>query len=102
MEDTIAAIATAAIDSAIAVIRLSGPRAHEIAGRVFKPRQGVFADMAVNQMRYGAFYDAGGRLLDEGMAVRLAGPRSYTGEDLSLIHIYRGRTYSESAFSSYH
>lgn len=100
MEDTIAAIATAAIDSAIAVIRLSGPRAHEIAGRVFKPRQGVFADMAVNQMRYGAFYDAGGRLLDEGMAVRLAGPRSYTGEDGAEFYTHGGVVVSAMVYSA--
>jgi tRNA modification GTPase len=74
--DTIAAIATAPGRGGIGVVRISGKRARHlmlgILGREAQPRVATF----------GAFYDAGGRPLDRGLALFFPGPRSYTGEDV--------------------
>ena len=80
--DTIAAVATAAGAGGIGVIRVSGPRSAAIAralcGRRLKERIFHFA----------AFRDGAGGVLDRGLAVLFAGPRSYTGEDVLELHAH--------------
>ncbi|MDH4172630.1 MAG: tRNA uridine-5-carboxymethylaminomethyl(34) synthesis GTPase MnmE [Betaproteobacteria bacterium] len=72
--DTIAAIATPPGRGAIGIVRVSGPRAPEIArrllGRVPPPRVATFL----------AARDARGELLDEGVVLYFPAPHSYTGE----------------------
>ena len=74
--DTIAAIATAAGRGGVGIVRLSGPRACEIAGqlcaRALEPRR-------AHHVR---FRDRDGAILDDGIALRFDAPASYTGEDV--------------------
>lgn len=74
--DTIAAIATAAGAGGVGIVRLSGPRAHDIASvlcaRPLQPRR-------AHHVR---FRDADGATLDDGIALYFAAPASYTGEDV--------------------
>jgi len=72
--DTIAAIATPAGRGGIGVVRISGPRAADIAraltGTLPAPRRACLS----------AFRDARGETLDEGLALFFPAPHSYTGE----------------------
>jgi tRNA modification GTPase len=84
-KDTIAAIATPPGRGGIGIIRLSGARALAIAGAVLgrdslPPRQAVF----------GAFRDAEGGAIDEGLALYFQGPRSFTGEDVVELQGHGG------------
>jgi tRNA modification GTPase len=73
---TIAAIATAPGAAGIGIVRLSGPRAREIAaalcGRRLRPRHA----------HYVRFRDHDGSVIDDGIALLFAAPASYTGEDV--------------------
>ena len=73
--DTIAALATPAGTSALAVIRASGSDTHrithEILGRPPLPRMARHAD----------YRDRAGVLIDDVVVTYFEGPRSYTGED---------------------
>jgi len=83
MNDTIAAIATPFGEGAIALLRLSGPRAVEIAGAVFRGKKAV-AELAPRVQHFGAIFD-GGHKLDEVLLTIFRAPRSYTGEDVVEI-----------------
>lgn len=82
LTDTIAASATPAGTSAIAVVRASGPAARALAtallGREPVPRSAAHFD----------YRTADGRLLDDGLLTYFAGPHSYTGEDAVEISIH--------------
>ena len=74
--DTIAAIATAAGAGGVGIVRLSGPRARQvaetIAGRTLAPRIATYA----------RFTDADGAVIDDGIALYFRAPASFTGEDV--------------------
>ena len=88
--DTIAAIATAPGEGGIGIIRISGPEAETILKNVFV-RSGKRPEEAweSHRMAYGYLTDQG-RTLDEGMAVIMRGPRSYTREDVAEIQLHGG------------
>ena len=69
-------MATAAGQAGVGIVRLSGPRSATIAaavcGRELEPRRA----------HYARFREADGALIDDGVALRFAGPASYTGEDV--------------------
>lgn len=79
--DTIIALATPPGRSALAVVRLSGPNAEEILGKVFRHR-GKNTAVEVRRPTLGLFLDRRGEPCDEGLAILYRGPRSYSGEDL--------------------
>lgn len=81
-QDTIAAIATPPGTGGVAIIRISGPQAKEVLGKVF-PR----ASFAHGQMEYGSIRRES-ELLDTAMAVFFHGPKSYTGEDTAELHCH--------------
>ncbi len=83
--DTVFAPATPS-GGAIAVIRLSGPDAHGVLGRVFS--RGI-ETMAHGVMAHGDLLRDGQRI-DDVMAVRFLEPRSYTGEDMAEIYCHGG------------
>lgn len=87
-EDTIAAISTPPGEGAVAVIRISGPDAMAIAGRIFKGRRPV-AEAAPRTFYFGSFEDAGERV-DEGLLAVFRAPHSYTGENLVELHGHGG------------
>ena len=84
--DTIAAIAAGG-PSAIGVVRVSGPDCFEICGRVFRASR-PFGALEARKMVLGEMLDAGGRVVDRGLAVRFPGPGSYTGEDSAELHCH--------------
>ena len=84
VNDTIAAIATPPGRGAIAIVRVSGAGAREIADRVFVSREALRPRLATT----GEVVDAGGKRLDQGLALFFPGPRSYTGEDVLELHVH--------------
>ncbi|GGC66649.1 tRNA uridine-5-carboxymethylaminomethyl(34) synthesis GTPase MnmE [Marinobacter halophilus] len=82
--DTIAAIATAPGQAGVGIVRVSGPKAADIAVKVLgyqpKPR---FA-------HYGPFKDANGELIDEGIGLYFPNPHSFTGEDVFELQGHGG------------
>ena len=88
--DTIAAIATAQGEGGIGIIRISGPDAEKILSAVFRRAGQVNgAPWESHRMVYG-FLVSDGETLDEGMAVLMRGPRSYTREDVAEIQLHGG------------
>jgi tRNA modification GTPase len=82
---TIVALATPPGVGAIAVFRLSGPRAIELTDRLFSGKRSLL-DARSHTVQYGYLRDAAdGRLLDEVVVSLFRGPRSYTGEDVVEI-----------------
>jgi tRNA modification GTPase len=87
--DTIAAIATAVVPSAIGILRLSGPDAIAIADRVFTPlKGGPMADRPDRKLVYGTLRDSRGRDIDQCLATVSRGPSSYTGEDTAELQCH--------------
>lgn len=86
--DTIVAPATAA-GGAIAVVRMSGPRALSICDAVFRGAQRIGA-AAGHTALFGTIVD-GARTLDEVVAAVFRAPRSYTGEDTVEISCHGSR-----------
>lgn len=88
LNDTIAAISTPLGEGALAVLRLSGPRAVEIAGALFRAKKPV-TDFTPRLAYFGAIGD-GESKLDEGLLTVFRAPASYTGEDLVEISCHGG------------
>jgi tRNA modification GTPase len=82
--DTIAAIATAPGDGAVALLRVSGSKALEVLGRLYRG-----ALLRPRQQQCGQIW-AGGRKVDDVLACYFPGPRSYTGEDVVEIGCHGG------------
>lgn len=80
--DAICAIATASGMGAIAVVRLSGQRCHEIALSIFKSRTRSLDKSSIvpNKAYFGDLVD-GADVVDEAIVTFFAAPHSYTGED---------------------
>jgi tRNA modification GTPase len=87
-EDTIAAVATAPGEGAIAVIRISGKGAFEIAGKVFsRPLQ----NFKTHTAHYGQILAENGTPIDSVLLLVMKGPKSYTGEDSVEISCHGGQ-----------
>ena len=80
--DAICAIATSSGMGAIAVVRLSGQRCHEIALSIFKSRTRNLDKSSIvpNKAYFGDLVD-GTDVVDEAIVTFFASPHSYTGED---------------------
>jgi tRNA modification GTPase len=85
MSDTIFALSSGAPPAAIAIVRISGPKAESallaLAGRKLEPRRS-----SVCQLR-----DADAGLLDQALVLWLPGPATATGEDVVEFHLHGGR-----------
>ncbi len=81
-EDVIVAVATPPGVGALALIRLSGPGARDVAGRVLKPAAGKSAPWKARFVRRVVAVDAAGAEIDDGIVVCYDAPRSFTGEDV--------------------
>ncbi|HUQ03084.1 MAG TPA: GTPase [Kofleriaceae bacterium] len=85
--ETIAACATAAGTGGVAIVRVSGPRALAIAAAVTGRAAAAWEDRRLVRVRV---RDAAGRRVDDGLAVAMRGPRSFTGEDVVELHVHGG------------
>lgn len=89
-DDTIAAIATPYGESGIGIVRISGPKAMQVAQRVFRPKSGP-ATLTSHHIRYGEIYDPEGeQVIDEVLLTFMAAPRTYTREDVVEINCHGG------------
>ncbi len=80
--NTIAAIATAQAAAGIGIVRISGPKAIEIADKVFVSASGKpLASRSGYCAALGHIYDDTTRI-DEAIALLFRAPKSYTGEDV--------------------
>jgi tRNA modification GTPase len=90
--ETIAAISTPIGEGGLAVVRISGERALEIAGRCFKPvgesSKGPVA-AATHTVHYGKIH-RDGRVIDEVLLTVLRAPRTFTREDMVEISCHGG------------
>lgn len=75
-DDTIVAIATPPGRGALAIVRMSGPRAMQIGARLIRP-----FPAEPKRATLARVHDREGRLLDEVIAVTHQAPASFTGED---------------------
>ena len=86
LSDPIAALATPAGRSAVAVIRLSGQSALEIAARVIRD----FQQDPSRRSHLGQFRGPDGSTIDEGLYTVFPAPASYTGEDVVEFSTHGG------------
>ncbi|PYK55821.1 MAG: tRNA uridine-5-carboxymethylaminomethyl(34) synthesis GTPase MnmE [Verrucomicrobia bacterium] len=86
--ETIAAISTAAGEAAIALIRISGKDAIEVADKVFRGKQRP-SDLASQTQHLGEIVE-NGAIIDQVMLAVHRAPASYTGEDLVEISCHGG------------
>src|SRR5262249_23788553 len=89
IRDTIVAPATPPGAGAIAIIRLSGPRALEILRAIWKPSR--HGDLKPRRVRLGPVTDPDkGALLARAIASLMHAPASLTGEDVAELQIHGG------------
>src|ERR1700694_1521675 len=83
--ETIFALSSGRPPAAIAVVRVSGPRAGDaltaLAGRIPAPRQAMLARLR----------DSNGEPIDDALVLWFPGPRSETGEDTAELQLHGGR-----------
>src|SRR5215468_7550120 len=83
--DTIFALSSGRPPAAIAVVRVSGPRARfaleTMIGKVPAPRNAALARVR----------DVEGRVIDSGLVLFFPGPHSETGEDMAELQLHGGR-----------
>jgi tRNA modification GTPase len=84
--DTIFALSSGRPPAAIAVVRVSGPRAgfalQQIIGRIPQPRRAALARVRD---------PASGEVIDEALVLWFPGPNSETGEDTAELQVHGGR-----------
>lgn len=85
--ETIAAIATPPGEGGVAIIRISGDLALEIASQVFS---GPVFTYQTHTAHYGYIQNADGELVDHVLLLVMLGTRSYTGENTVEIHCHGG------------
>ena len=90
--DCIVAFATPPGQSALAVLRISGPTAFALVDACFEPRgqRPRALDLPAYSMSYGYWYDQVGQALDEVVIAGFRAPHSYTGENLVEISCHGG------------
>ncbi len=82
---TIVGVATGSADGGVAILRLSGPRALEIA-------RGLVGELPAPRrlLRRGLALGEGGH--EDALVVQMPGPASFTGEDVVELHVHGGET----------
>lgn len=86
-DETIAAIATPPGEGGVAIIRISGEQALNVADKVFS---GPIHKYLSHTAHYGQICDRQGKHVDDVIALIFLGKRSYTGEDTVEIHCHGG------------
>ncbi|KAF1679202.1 MULTISPECIES: tRNA uridine-5-carboxymethylaminomethyl(34) synthesis GTPase MnmE [Bacillus] len=90
--DTIAAISTPMGEGAIAIVRLSGPEAIQIADKIYKgPKEKTLGSVESHTIHYGHIVDRlSDRVVEEVMVSVLKAPRTFTREDVIEINCHGG------------
>ena len=84
--ETIAAIATPPGRGGVGIVRVSGPRAHEIGRRILNRDNALPIRHAI----FSAFHAEDGSEIDEGLALVFQAPHSFTGEDVVELQGHGG------------
>lgn len=85
--DTIAAIATPPGEGGVAIIRISGKNALQVAAKIFS---GPVHSYKSHTAHYGQIRDLNDKRIDDVLILPMLGTRSYTGEDTVEIHCHGG------------
>lgn len=90
--DTIASISTPMGEGAIAIIRLSGPDAVQIADRMYKgPKEKKLVSVDSHTIHYGHIVDSSTeQVIEEVMVSVLRAPKTFTREDVIEINCHGG------------
>ncbi|MCX5758318.1 MAG: tRNA uridine-5-carboxymethylaminomethyl(34) synthesis GTPase MnmE, partial [Candidatus Hydrogenedentes bacterium] len=89
-EDTIAAVSTPPGEGGIGIVRLSGPDAVAIAGRVFVSTTGRDIAHGNRRVFHGHVASVQGGIIDEVLLHVMNAPHSYTREDVVEINCHGG------------
>lgn len=92
IEDTISAVATAIGEGGIGIVRMSGPAAIDIVGKLFSGKNGRKAnEILSSQVAYGNIINPNTQeIIDEVLVLVMRAPRSYTRENVVEIHCHGG------------
>jgi len=94
VRDTIFALSSGPPPAAIAVIRISGPRAGDalkaLAGKIPAAREAVLARIR----------GSGGEIIDQALTLWFPGPHSETGEDVAELQLHGGRAVVAAVLSA--
>ncbi len=85
--ETIAALATPPGEGGIAVVRISGEKALDIAEKIFS---GPVKRYQTHTAHFGKIIDRAGHVVDEALLLPMLAPKSYTGENVVEIHCHGG------------
>lgn len=89
-DDTIAAISTPQGTGGIGIIRISGSRAFEIAGRIFSGKK-AFDELKSHTISYGKIIDpSSSETIDEVLVSKMNKPNTFTREDVVEINCHGG------------
>ena len=83
--DTITAQATAPGRGGVGIVRVSGPKAKEVAHAL------VPCELTPRQAAYTSFIDSKKTVIDQGIALFFKGPNSFTGEDVLELQGHGGQ-----------
>ncbi|MFN4288317.1 MAG: tRNA uridine-5-carboxymethylaminomethyl(34) synthesis GTPase MnmE [Brevundimonas sp.] len=90
MNDTIFALATPPGRSALALMRISGPRCAEVLNALGA------GSLEVRKAGLRTLRTQGGEVIDQALCVRFEGPASFTGEDVAELSIHGGSAVVEA------
>ena len=86
-KETIAACATAPGEGGVAIIRISGEHALEVASKIFSKD---VKKLSSHTVHYGKITSLQGEKIDDVLLVTMHAPRSFTGEHVVEIHCHGG------------
>ena len=90
-EDTIVAPATPIGEGGIGIVRISGPEALKIAGRIFVSKDGSKpSSYETYTTHYGHVVKSADKIVDEVLLTVMKAPKSYTREDVVEINCHGG------------
>ncbi|MBA3815271.1 MAG: tRNA uridine-5-carboxymethylaminomethyl(34) synthesis GTPase MnmE [Parachlamydiaceae bacterium] len=85
--ETIAAVATPPGEGGVAIIRISGKEALQVASKIFS---GPVQSYQTHTIHYGQVINNNGERIDDALLCVMLGKRSYAGEDTVEIHCHGG------------
>lgn len=101
LSDTIAAISTGGVKSAIGIIRLSGDDSIKISSDVFRPKSGKpFVNAKSRELILGELLGSDGSVIDSCLATLSRAPNSYTGENTVEFHCHGSPTVLSAGLTS--
>src|SRR6187551_872565 len=89
VSDTVAAISTPPGEGAIALVRISGANALQIADKIFRGKESA-SEFASHVQHLGEIFSAENQLIDQVVLSVHRAPASYTGDDLVEISCHGG------------